>query len=308
MTPLDLSDIHGAIRASHLVVPFERVMTLSPASSADAAAEAMLERGFDLAPVTQQGTVIGVFSARHRPKRAKTVRGGMQSRQLAIVVTADTTYRQLLTELQQQSLLLVLEKWSLLGIVTPGDMGSAPGRTHFYLLLSGLEMALAELVRRLFPDQADAVALLSQSRRAKAESLLQLLRAQDDQLDSVAAVSLHDLVTIVRKTPAAREVAEAQGFRLKKLGSLDDFRNDVMHPVREFTHATADGLARLQRWDDDLTHLLKRVQEALGASAALDAPSGPAGQQEEHLVRRDVGRVQLKPRAASGQTPVRLTS
>lgn len=69
-------------------------------------------------------------------------------------------------------------------------------------------------------------------------------------------------------------MAEPEAFRLKKLSSLDDFRNDVMHPVREFTHATADGLARLQRWDDDLTHFLNRVQGALGASAA------PEGQQE----------------------------
>jgi len=265
VSALDLSEIHQAIRARHLCIPFDRVLTVSPDDNAAAAAHELAAVGYDNAPVLDDGDVVGVFSREGWFVGAGTVEKAMHRRQLQQVVTADTTYRQLLKELQEQPLLLVLNGRTVLGIVTPGDTGSAPGRTHFYLLLSGLEMAIAEWVRRLYPEQDSALSHLTEDRSAKIEALYDQLRDQDDHLDLVAAMSLHDLIKILKCTPHARAAVEFGELRLNHFDSLDSFRNDVMHPVREFTHATTQGLARLQRWDDRLSALLARVQGALAS-------------------------------------------
>lgn len=233
--------------------------------------------GYASAPVVDGDDLVGVFyssaTADGETHDTWTVEAAMRPRQFRHVVTADTPYRRLIADLQAEPLLIVFDGRDPIGILTPWDLGAAPGRTHFYLLLSGVEMAAAEWVRRLYEDQTQALALLPETRAVKIAELYATLTTRDEQLDQVAALSLHDLVRILRETPAARAQVEHGGASFRALKSVDTFRNDVMHPVREFTHATTPGLMRLEQWDDALTCFLAAVTQALSTSAGAPPES-----------------------------------
>lgn len=148
-------------------------------------------------------------------------------------------------------------------------MGSPPGRTHFYLLLSALEISASEWVRALYPDQSQALALLAPGRRESHAKLLADLRAKDEHLDEVAALGLVDLIRVLERTPEAEAAARGEGLRWKDLGrGFGDFRNDVMHPVRAFAHATPDGLLRLRNIDRHLVRFI-RLAEVRGSDPGL---------------------------------------
>jgi hypothetical protein len=114
------------------------------------------------------------------------------------MVSADTAISDAVRHLCDQPFLLVLQGRTVAGFVTPADLGSAAGLTHYYLLLAALEIALARLARATHPRREHAVKLLSERRRAKHAALVAELRATDDFIDDIAALSLVDLLGIGR--------------------------------------------------------------------------------------------------------------
>jgi CBS domain-containing protein len=256
------SDISRAIQVRHLEIPIQRAASVAPAEAIDAARALMRRHQFDFLPVVDGREPVGLLE--DPGPTAGDVRDVMRPLDSRMLVSSDTGLLDVASFLADQPFLFVVHGRTISGFVTPADMGAAPARTHFYLLLAGLEIRLAALVRATFADQSEAISLLPKGRREKHEQLAAVLRAEDEFLDDVAAVSLTDLVAIAGKIDSFRAaIAEAGVSWRQATRGLPLFRNDVMHPVRRFIKATREGMRDLADFDRHLSVLAWAAEQAL---------------------------------------------
>jgi hypothetical protein len=258
--------IADGIRARHLATPMEEACSLQLGQSASSALRELEERQFDRAPVLQDGVVVGVVSLSEL-RRQGSVAEYVHHLETGLLVAADVGLRELMRYLRDEPFLLVLEGRLISGLVTATDLGRPAGRTYFYLLLSQLEIALADVVRYRFPEQRLALALLSDNRRAKHSELIVQLRQRDDFIDDVAALALVDLLTVVGKKRDLAHHFTGNWTWTALTSGMGSFRNDVMHPAKDFHKASNRGIRELIDYDSRLRHLIE------GASRCLDPRS-----------------------------------
>lgn len=263
MQPLDLNTIARAVQALHLATPLEAAETFSVHDDAASARRVLESRQFDAAPVLSGDVPIGVF------RRAAVGEGPLVGDEMVplnatLMVSGDTSLGELVGHLREEPFLFVLEGRRVVGFVTPADLGSAAGRTHYYLLLAALEITLANLVRHAYPEPGHAVALLSEGSRKRHEQIATELRTKDEFIDDIAALSLADMLHVAATIPGFRVEASSSGRSwawLKR--SLVGFRNDVMHPVRDFGWSSGPGIAKLAEFDERLVILIRTAETLL---------------------------------------------
>jgi hypothetical protein len=158
-------EFDNAFQARHLAVPMSQAFSVDPKdAAADAAARLRHER-FDQAPVVDGDRILGFVLTRHLAQ-ARRVADAMTPLGSGNVVSADASIGRLMEWIIDPGFLFVLEGRDVTGFIAVSDFNKQPVRGYLYLLLARLEVGLAELVRRRFPDQRDALALLPPDGRA----------------------------------------------------------------------------------------------------------------------------------------------
>lgn len=259
---LHIDEIGDSVRARHLAVPIARVTRFDPQDDFAQAQQVLKERQFDHAPVMLGERPVGVIGI--EPGEADRVGDAMVPLTAGFLVSGDTCFSDLLSELQNQALLFVLEGRTIVGIVTPGDLGGVGGRTHFYVRLARLEMALSTYLRARFKNQEQALTRLEDKQRHAFANTRKRLIKNDAYIDDVACLTLLDLVTIAeRHRPFAALARRHQvDWELLKNG-FSSFRNDVMHPARDFALATKQGLSVMEGFDRQLRAALDAAELAM---------------------------------------------
>ncbi|WP_040283345.1 hypothetical protein [Tessaracoccus massiliensis] len=247
------------IRAHHIATPISAAISFQRADDALEAAQKLNELSFDLAPVIERGAPVGLF--RTATARAGTVGKCMDELQVSMIVAASTPLTNVVHSLAECLFLFVIEGSAISGFITPTDLGSHAGRTHYYMLLADLEISLYKYLRERFPQQTDAIALLSDNRREEHAHLVTKLRRTDTFVDELSAVSLNDLLTIAGRDRALHELTGPSPFSWAAASrGLADFRNDVMHPSRD-----------LQRGKDPRTFAGRLAKKERNITALIDA-------------------------------------
>jgi hypothetical protein len=124
--------------------------------------------------------------------------------------------------------MLVVGGRGLDGIVTPSDMNKQAGRTHLFMQVSALELALAELLRAANHPDSELLEVLPSARAERVRSLLARKQEQDEAADLVAALDFQDLLYLVRTRTALDDLSALSDEQIR---GLADFRNRVMHSV-----------------------------------------------------------------------------
>lgn len=162
------------------------------------------------------------------------------------------------------------------GIVTLSDLNKHPVRVVIYEILAGLEMAAADLVRAVWGNSVEWVMKLDRD-ESKARILGYWKLAELEGVDT-GPVTGATLAELLRAIGCRDGLLASPGFRSvtnyhKATGSLPEWRNRVMHPVRplltkpaELTKLKTDLLNAL-----DLTH---RIRSRLGAESHSGANEG----------------------------------
>lgn len=265
----DAAEISRAIQARHIAVPIEDAYTVTPLDDAAAVSREMLDRQFAYAPVVRDDRIVGLFAA--EPGVPGTVESQLRPLDASMLVSSDTPLTDVTAYLAEQPFLLMVHGHRFTGFLTPADMGSAPARTHDYLMIAGLEIQLGALIREYFEDQQDAVNRLRNNGRAEQRKRAADQRAADEFLDEVAAMTFPDLLQVCGSVPEFVAAATGGGRSWKWLTrGLGLFRNDVMHPVRELAKATPEGMTRFAAYDERLMTLL-RAAETVRKAAVVDA-------------------------------------
>jgi hypothetical protein len=261
VTAPNLELIERAITAAQLQTPLERAVWLDSSTTVPTAARLLRGLGFDQAPVRYGSGALGyVLLSDLETSRSRHVRRVTRGFSPEIVVAASSSVSTVLTALEAARFTFVLGDRSVIGFVTPSDLNKHAARTHFYLLISNLEINLAALIRSYYAEPGEALDLLPPLRRQRALDRYEEERAADADSDQIADLDFADILTVIARTPDLLQQfsPSARAWHVTT-GRLDRLRNHVMHPTREFQGAYTD-LTALSRMDADLRRLVERAE------------------------------------------------
>jgi CBS domain-containing protein len=258
-------EFDNAFQARHLAVPMSQAFSVAPKDDADGAARRLRENRFDQAPVLDGERILGFVLTRElTPALIRRVVDAMVPLGSGNVVSADASIGRLMEWILDPGFLFVLEGRDVTGFIAVSDFNKQPVRGYLYLLLARLEIGLAGLVRRRFPDQETALALLPPDGQAVVRDRYQGDRTAEEESELIAYFDFSDLVEVVTEDGELRHTVSGRSRNgwSDYAGGLVRLRNDVMHPVRNAVLAKG-GLVRLQDREQRIRRLIEKVEGVL---------------------------------------------
>ena len=263
-------EIAASIRVRHIQTPLPRLLGFPRTEATTNVRQALAERQFDSAPVLDDGQVSGYVLASDLQNDTDTIEPHIRPITIGTVITGDTPLVALLPCMVDAGFLYVVEGNKIAGIVTPHDLNKQPGRTYFYLLVTALELALAECIRGHFRDQETAVHMLLPSRRRRVRDRLREQQDRDTVADHVAAMDFVDLFSVIGETDELLHAFgpyTSDGWLRDVTKPIYSLRNDVMHTVRTFVTDAAQSLLHLIHLDELVRQLLVVLTTTLNGSS-----------------------------------------
>ncbi|MFV2062168.1 MAG: CBS domain-containing protein [Chloroflexota bacterium] len=259
-------ELGTSFQARHLQVELERASTIEVTSTAGDAVKVLSRSNYDFAPATDDGRVVGYVELRQLSSASagKPVRDLTYPLNSGVIVSADTPISELIEWLPEQRILFVLEGRETTGFITIWDLNKQPARAYLYLVLAGLEIALADLVRwRYGADQSPVLATLGKRDQDSVRGRVGADRDANADSDLVSYLGFKHLLRVFEGDRALREAMG--GFSKTRWRSytwpLSDLRNDVMHPISSFVSSPDDVVAL----GEDLRRAIKLVDQAVAA-------------------------------------------
>jgi CBS domain protein len=219
---------------------------------------------FDQAPIVNNGDPIG-YILRTDLDHESTDSVNAVARDIAppVLTSGDAPIASVTRWLAYSSFLFVVDGTGITGFVTPADVNKQPGRTYFYLLLAEFEMALAELLRREFESPKAALDMLRPERKERVLKQHDEHRAMNVDADIISEMMFADVLCVARGSSIPEKLGCASKREWDRAtGSLENLRNDVMHPVRPlfFDKRPLEKLAEL---GDRLQDLVRSTSDLL---------------------------------------------
>jgi hypothetical protein len=258
-------ELDEAFQARHLAVPMAKAFAVGPREEAAAAATTLRERRFDQAPVLDGDRILGfVLTRKLGESDVRYVGDAMVPLGSGNVVSADASIGRLMEWILDPGFLFVLEGREVTGFIAVSDFNKQPARGYLYLLLARLEIGLAELIRRRFPDQEQAVVLLPPEGQTIVRGRYEGDRYANEESELIAYFDFSDVIELVTRDEYIRQIVSGQSRNAwgNYSGGLVSLRNDVMHPVRNAVLAKG-GLIQLQQREQRIRSLIERVERAL---------------------------------------------
>lgn len=238
MLPYD--DIARAITASHLSTPLTAAIWAEADEQAARVADRLRPGRFDQAPVRRAGSLLG-FVTRADLEAAPTslIADLFDPVSDGAFVSTNAPVRIVVEALVDRPLLFVVEGRHVTGFIVRADLNKHAARTHYYLLVADLELALVALLRRSYRRVEPLLRNLPSKARHDAKKRFERDLKTSTDLDVLSAMQFGDVIQIVGRSP---RVLRAIGF--KSAGDfhaathrLRSFRTAVMHPVAPFVGA-----------------------------------------------------------------------
>jgi hypothetical protein len=276
--------VSNALTAKHLSTSLEGAETVQAGERAGTAAT-RLGKAFDQAPVRDGDEVVGFALTAELTKSPRAnVRTLMHPLQAEVVLSPDTPVRDVLPILSRHGFAFVREGDSIDSFVTPSDINRQAGRAHFYLLVAALEVALSDLLRRFAKGRDQSAFLNYLPRDGRFTVECRYLAAERDGLDVdyVTYMEFSHLLKVVGHIDELRRPLDASTRTEweKKVGSLPDLRNDVMHSTREFLSPTR-AVSDLREKQDLIIQLLDLATEYLHGATAKPASRVATGRTQQ---------------------------
>lgn len=261
---LPYDSISRSIAARHLMTRMEGATTVPVDATPEEVVRTLRPRKFDQAPVMSASVVVGVVTLEDAIEAEHDVRAlPVQPLASRLLINADASIGALLRRLAAVPMVFAVEDEGLVGFVTPSDVNKHPARSHFYLLLADFEMTMAALARAHLSDPAEALAMLEPKRRKPIEKRYESNRSYNVDADVLTAFEFADLIAVTTDTGLFRNFGLTRAEWVKAVGPLPRFRNDVMHPTREFLGTrTITDLVETER------HLRQMLTDSRSVAAA----------------------------------------
>ena len=260
-------DLGRGIRARHIQLDIERAPKADLYTKAGNVLKLMQANRWDNIAVTSKGRIVG-YAKRTQLMRAEAdqpIRNVTHSLAGGSVISGDTPITDVMEWIAKQRVVFVLEGREITGAVTIWDFNKQPARAYYYLVLAGLEIALADLVRwRYGKNQSNLIAHLGSRDTAELEERMARDRAGSGHGDIVSYLNFKHLLRVFEKDRALRmELGKYETAKWNSMSKpLGELRNEVMHPVKTLVGSVED-METLTRDIGNATELVNRAIIAL---------------------------------------------
>jgi predicted transcriptional regulator len=164
----DYQDIAAALTARHLQTRYELLVGFEVKSKASDIHAKLGRAGFDFAPVTEGGRLVGRIGRQSVAGHSRLRAGDLLERlSPRFLIASNSDVGRVMTWLTEDPWLLVVDGNQVTGVVTPSDLNRQAGRTYLYLLITDFESRLANSVRRIIGPNS-ALKYLSEPRLSMA--------------------------------------------------------------------------------------------------------------------------------------------
>ena len=259
-----LGDIATAIKTVHIQTPSNRVVSFGAGESQRKVARKLRDLDFDHAPVLEGGKFIGFVALDELDDVREPISEKMRPINVDFLISSDTPLAEALVALSAKPMWLTLAGTEIAGLVTPYDVNKQAGRTYFFLLISELEMRIANFIRDRYRDQFRVLKWLDPGDQAQRLKAFDRARKAGTEADLVSVLYFPHILRIAGRS---RSIAATLGLppRLEweeLSGKFRSLRNDVSHPVQSIVKPGRP-FGELVRLEESLRSLVENAPDQM---------------------------------------------
>jgi hypothetical protein len=255
LTPSTIGeDLADFFRASQVSTAIISAATVDLAERAEFAQQRLDQARFDQAPVMHKGRPVGWVAAKALT-RGSSVQEVMTALEDCTLVSAEASIAAILQLLLDEQFIFTVSKESVSGFIVHSDIDRHAVRSYLYLLVSGIEMLLAEIIKSAIPEGRIATRI-----RADLQDAYSQARAENRETSAAEYLYIGELVDLFTETSYARNADLWDADSRHLLIQIRNFRNSVMHPVRSIAAAhNIETAAHLPGWASAVTDRLRSI-------------------------------------------------
>ncbi len=217
-------------------------------------------QAFDHIPVRDNGAVAGLFW-RTKPGLPESgrVRGAMEPLNGDLLISADAGILSYIQSIDRSPCRLVVSGSTVNAIVTLSDLQKLSVRPAIFLLITHLELLIAEWIRRRCQSGEDWLTRLSEGRQEKVNDKWEDLKTNNLAIDKLTATEFGDKVDLLLKLRPCDGKKKAR----RELKRVEKLRDSVAHAgdyalTQENAEKTVETVLTAQKWIADLQGDLPR--------------------------------------------------
>ncbi len=256
-------DLRDFFHADQIATPIEGAVTVQLVESARIARQRLVDARFDQAPVMSGRRPVG-WVATDELKEHRTVRSAMTPLNECTLVSAESSIASVLQTLPADKFLFVVDRHGLSGFIVYSDLDRHAVRSFLYLLIAGIEMLLAEIVKGGISDNLIIASLRSNQRKRFDQAY-----AANQEASPAEYLYIGELITLFTRTRYASDPRCWDEPLTDLLVRIKHFRNDIMHPVCSLAASEdVEAIANLPRWATEVTARLRGIVTLLNGGPA----------------------------------------
>ena len=222
-------------------------------------------KDFDYIPVVSSESVVGVISRNDIQKPEGTVQQNMQPLHESILISADSSLLSFVAEVDVSPVRLVLKGRKIAGIVTISDIQKLAARPLLFMLITSVELLLAEWLRRNYPDDQIWLSRLSESRQEKINSKWKNLLENNLAVDRITTTDFcdkRDAYLKLNKFPPGDKKPTERGLK-----AIENLRDSIAHAGDyALTPKKAETVAETVRQAKEIIQTLQKELHLLSIS------------------------------------------
>jgi len=258
-------DLRDFFHADQIATPIEGAVTVQLTESARIARQRLVDARFDQAPVMSGRRPVG-WVATDKLKDHRIVRSATTPLNECTLVSAESSIASVLQTLPVDKFLFVVDRHGLPGFIVHSDLDRHAVRSYLYLLIAGIEMLLAEIVKYDISDNQIIASLRSDQRKRFEQAY-----TANQEASPAEYLYLGELITLFTRTRYASDPRCWDEALTALLIKVKYFRNDVMHPVISLAASEdIDAIANLPRWAAEVTRRLRGIVTFLSGGPPPD--------------------------------------
>jgi hypothetical protein len=233
---------------------------------------------FDYLPVMDGERTVGILHKSGLDIPAGTevrVADKMQPLTDANLISADAGILTFVMTADQTHCRLVIDGDRIDAIVTLSDLQKLSVRPAVFLLITHVELLMAELIRRKWSEDDSWINILSEGRRGFVEKQWDELQKQDLAIDKISAAQFCDKRMVVLEIIGLLQPDLSRSQSYKDLKAIERLRDSVAHAGDYgLTRSNAIEMARRTRLTRDWIDRLHRILTLIGPSESADEAAG----------------------------------
>lgn len=213
---------------------------------------------FDYIPVRDKtGSITGVLVHQEALYAEGFVKEVMQQIHPSFLISADESLLSFVAEADDTPFCLVVKGRKISGIVTLSDLQKLPVRPALFMLITSVELLLAEWLRKNYPNEQDWLCKISEGRRSKIEEKWNRLKKSNLAIDRISTTDFCDKREAVLKL---KLFSISKNADKEKLEAIEKLRDSVAHAGDyALTPENAKEIAQTVRWARELIHMLQSM-------------------------------------------------